>query len=266
VKVVLFAILGSLATAAVPALAADLPVKAPNTVVPVQAYNWTGFYVGVNAGGGWGQNDYSGTNTLGPVSTTFGGRFDVDGVFAGGQVGYNYQFANNWVAGIEADADWSRIRGTPSGCPTSGGIVTGCQSSVAEGDRYGTVRGRLGYAWNNFLLYGTGGAAWGHAKTTTTLSCVGPGCPAVNAIPGLAGVSSTASAKYSGSVSWAAGGGFEWGFYDRWTFRLEYLRLQFEAADQNFIFNGGGATLTSQLRADTGIDTVRVAINYRFAR
>src|SRR5262249_37387399 len=108
------------------------------------------------------------------------------------------------------------------------------------------------------------GFAWGHAQTTTTLTCVGPGCPALNAIPALAGATSTASAQLAGNVSWVAGAGIEWGFLPRWTVRAEYLRLQFDNVAENFVFVGGPVVLNSQLRADTGVDAVRVGVNYLF--
>ena len=89
------------------ALAADLsyPTKAPAYVAPIQNYDWSGFYIGVMGGGGWGrsrQTDTAGTTT---------GFYDVSGGFIGGTLGYNIQ-TRPWVWGIEGDGAWARIRGT----------------------------------------------------------------------------------------------------------------------------------------------------------
>jgi outer membrane immunogenic protein len=138
--------------AAQTALAADLrrrpppeyPVKAP----VVRAFDWSGFYVGVNGGYGWGTSRYD----FPGVSN----RFDVNGGMAGGTVGYNYQFGQT-VFGIEGDFDWQNVKG-------SAACVAGlCQTKA---DWLATVRGRLGYAVDRFMPYVTAGAAFADVKAT----------------------------------------------------------------------------------------------------
>ena len=110
-------------------------------------YNWTGFYVGVNGGGGWGSSTWSGFSS-----------FNTSGGLIGGTVGYNRQFGQ-FVAGVEGDLDWANIQG--------GGICTfACQTT----DKWlGTVRGRLGYAIDRWLPYVTGGLAFGNFQAQSNL-------------------------------------------------------------------------------------------------
>ena len=112
-------------------------------------YTWTGFYVGINGGGGWGRSQWDGLNT-----------FDVSGGLIGGTVGYNWQFGQV-VVGAEGDIDWSGIKGTttvlcPGGCETRNKWLA-------------TVRGRLGLAFDRFLPYFTGGLALGDINATLPL-------------------------------------------------------------------------------------------------
>jgi outer membrane immunogenic protein len=131
------------------ALAADLPrryepvvTKAPPIVT--QVYNWTGFYIGVNGGGGWGRSDWTQT-----------GNFDLSGGMVGGTAGYNWQ-TGAWVFGLEGDLDWSNINGN-----TFLGCVPGCKTT---NNWLGTARGRVGYAFDRVLPYVTGGLAVGEVQ------------------------------------------------------------------------------------------------------
>jgi outer membrane immunogenic protein len=143
------------------AAAADLPPRmapAPYYKAPaeVQVYNWTGFYIGINGGGGFGRSQWDST-----------GSFDVSGGLVGGTVGYNYQFGQA-VVGVEGDIDWADINGTTnSACPF------GCKTTDTW---LSTVRGRLGYAADRFMPFITGGAAFGDVRAST---------------PGFAGASNT---------------------------------------------------------------------------
>src|ERR1700684_4069030 len=135
------------------AAAADLPPRmapAPYYKAPaeVQVYNWTGFYIGINGGGGFGRSDWD----------SIGSSFDVSGVLVGGTVGYNYQFGQA-VVGVEGDIDWAHINGTtntacPFGCKTTDNWLS-------------TVRGRIGYAADRFMPFITGGGAFGDIKANT---------------------------------------------------------------------------------------------------
>jgi outer membrane immunogenic protein len=159
-KRVCLAIIG-LAALAGTATAADLSRPAPVPYYPkapvmVPVYNWTGFYVGVNGGGGFGSSAWDST-----------GRFNVSGGLVGGTVGYNYQVGQA-VFGVEGDLDWTNINGsTNTLCPAN------CQTSNTW---LSTVRGRLGYAADRFMPYVTGGVAFGDIRAST---------------PGFAGASTT---------------------------------------------------------------------------
>jgi len=251
--------------------AADLPAKAavpPPEPPPLPAYfNWTGFYVGGNFGGGWATSDFSGTTlfTSGGVATpaTFSGSDSLSGILGGGQIGFNYEFPNSVVIGLEADGDWSNISGSTSTCGIAAGATTGCSNNNVKIDDFGTVRGRLGYAWSNVLLYGSGGWAWGGSTTTSSLTCVGAACPATSGA--FTGGNSTSSVDASG---WAAGAGLEWAFTRNWTLRLEYLHVQFNGVGENFRSSGtvAGVPFTSTASSSSNLeaDTVRVGVNYLF--
>ena len=149
-KRVFFA-LASMAAMMGTAAAADLPRPAPQPYykapVAMQVYNWTGFYIGINGGGGFGRSQWDST-----------GSFNTSGGLVGGTVGYNYQFGQG-VVGLEGDIDWANINGT-----TNTFCAFGCKTS----DHWlSTVRGRLGYAADRFMPFVTGGAAFGDIRAST---------------------------------------------------------------------------------------------------
>jgi outer membrane immunogenic protein len=157
------------------ASAADLPVKAPPMVAPVAAYNWTGFYVGVNGGYGWGNRSATFTpNDINALAVTCGGiaggtcvpptSFNVNGALGGLQAGYNWQFNQNWLLGVEADFDWSRIQGTGTSNFILGSVPSAPSNFQASQNTkwFGTIRGRFGFLpTNQLLVYGTAGFAYG---------------------------------------------------------------------------------------------------------
>lgn len=191
--------------------AADLAVKAPPT--PVAAvYNWTGFYVGVNGGYGWGQQD-----PLNLISNRFDrASFDLNGGFIGGTAGAQIQ-QGYVVLGVEGDIDWADIRGSGTVTPAIAGIPAPITLNLTtKTDAIATVRARFGMAFNNFLLYGTGGAAF-LRETANGTSIAGVAC-------GTAGVlvSCTESHWRPGL---AAGLGAEYAFTPNWTVKGEYLYI-----------------------------------------
>jgi outer membrane immunogenic protein len=176
------ALVGQAAAADLPRRAQPYPVKAPMLQA---AYNWTGLYIGVNGGGGWGRSSWDAAS----AST---GSFDISGGLVGGTIGYNYQYQQA-VWGLEGDIDWSNIKGTTnSSCPL------GCET---KNTWLSTVRGRLGYAADRWMPYVTGGAAFGKVEANT---------------PGLPGGSDT-------RVGWTVGGGVEVALAGNWTAKAEYL-------------------------------------------
>lgn len=162
------------------ASAADLPrqqpiYKAPAYVSPV--FNWTGAYIGLNGGGGWGTSNWNGL----PNSAS------VSGGLVGGTVGYNWQFGT-WVLGLEGDIDWSGISGSTN--------AAACPSCTTHNDFLSTIRGRAGYSFDRWLPYVTGGAAIGNIRATN---------------PGLADINQTnvgwtvgAGVEYAFAPNWSA--------------------------------------------------------------
>ena len=186
-KTILLASVGVLALGVVQASAADIvrsrraPPPAPVYIAP--PFTWTGGYVGINGGYGFGRSDFSA-----PFTT---GSFDTSGGLVGGTLGYNYQ-VNQLVFGIEGDLDASWIKGSAA----CGGLT--CET---KNNWLATARGRLGYAAGNFMPYITGGAAFGDIKTSIT------------------GIGSTTETK----TGWTGGGGVEYAFNGPWSAKLEYL-------------------------------------------
>jgi outer membrane immunogenic protein len=200
------------------ACAADMaaPVyKAP----PTPVFSWTGFYAGLNAGYGWAN-----------FSDGFGDSENLNGFVGGGQIGANYQ-TGPFVLGIEAD-----IQGTTQSNSSTFSILG---QSVREKDSlpwFGTVRGRVGYAWDRWMLYGTGG--WAYMQTKVDLTSAGT-------------VSSS-----SNNSGWTAGAGVEWAMWDHWSTKLEYLYID----TGNTTFNLFGAPLNGRGKDNV----VRAGFNYRF--
>jgi len=206
----------TLLTVSLTAQAADLPMAPyqppPAPVVVQQVYNWTGFYVGVNGGYGWGTQD--------PLNIITN-RFDslsqhISGGAFGGTFGAEIQ-AGHVVMGLEADIDWASITGSGLFSPTVGGVLVpgGPFNAKTEIDWESTARFRVGYANDNWLFYGTGGLALLGAKTTLTTAsgtavCVGvfANCTPTNRQAGL-----------------ALGGGLEYGITQNLSAKLEYLYI-----------------------------------------
>jgi len=194
------------------ALAADLPARAYTKAPAVAPLpTWTGFYIG--AMGGWGKEDAD--------------NMAMSGGFAGGTVGYNWQ-TGPVVFGVEADAAWSDIKAS-AGFP-------GLAVASAKIQDMGTVRGRIGYAFDQVLFYGTGGYAWADTKLSAT----------------VLGVSASDSKVLSG---WTAGAGIEAMFAPHWSVKGEYLFRSF-SGDTFF----SGAVTTTKL----DVNSFQVGVNYHF--
>jgi len=246
------------------ARAADmaLPVKAPP---PAPWYDWTGFYIGGNGGYSWGR---ASTTITVPGPTTFSGSQDVNGGLGGGQIGYNWQFDRNWVAGLEADIQGTGQRGNaalPTAVFTPPPGVAALPSTTTTGTFseslpwFGTLRGRLGYVPSDrWLLYVTGGLAFGEVDSNASVT-------ATTAFPGgppIATATANASAKNT-QVGWTLGGGVEWVFMPRWSVKLEYLYIDLGTFTNTFTGIGPSfPTLTGSTHFTDNI--FRAGINYNF--
>ncbi len=233
-------------TIAAPASAADLtprPMPAPAPAYTPLAPGWTGFYIGANAGGGIGtaSSDFSAAgSTFASVDNS------LKGGVAGGQAGYNWQ-SGPMLYGIETDIQWSNAKGTLS-APCVPGLcgLALTASYTQEVSWFGTVRGRLGYATNGWLLYGTAGYAYGQVETTATASA--------------GGASATFNAK-DWVDGWTAGGGIEVQVAPAWSLKGEYLYVDLGRTNHSFVVTGV-PTLTDS--AHVTLNVVRAGANFHF--
>ena len=196
------------------ASAADLPSRKGPVVAPVYvpAFTWTGFYVGANAGYGWGNVNANGWANVG----------DLDGFVGGGQIGYNYQMGP-FVIGAEADIQGADL--------TSGNNLGGVRVKT---EYFGTVRARVGVAFDRFMPYITGGWAYGNVKTS---------------IPTLA-----FSSDRSHTGGWTVGGGVEYAFTNNLIGGVEYLYV--DLGEKNI---AGAGT-----KVGTDFSVVRARLSYKF--
>ena len=254
------------------ALAADLPShKAPAPIAaPAPPAIWTGFYAGVNAGYAF-QSDRSlalssvSLSPLAPIiawAAEANGAFPAgaDGFIGGGQAGYNFQLGN-FVLGFEADFQGIAAGGggssafvaAPFGANTFFSQNTASQSL----DYLGTARGRVGYLLTpTLLLYGTGGLAYGGARTSASVF-------QFSAANGFFGAGSTSASDLL--VGWTAGAGAEWKFDRNWSVKLEYLYYDLGRIEQDFIlFRPVGPFAASHASARFDGHIVRVGVNYHF--
>ncbi|MFD1704306.1 outer membrane protein [Methylopila henanensis] len=259
----------ALLVSAASAVAADLPAYEEPAVVAVPSFTWTGFYVGANAGYIWGDHDIrtrgkdaatrlNVQNRLRPPSL----GIDGDGWTVGGQLGYNVQLDNSPIVfGVEADFNYTDIDETaryaiPPLAPALGTI----RSSFSQELEYlGTVRGRLGYAFDRVLVYGTGGLAYGKVKTSARFNN--------NLTPaGAGGALGFSDSKSDWEVGYAVGGGVEYAVTDNISVKGEYL--YYDLGDTTLNVNRtpaaplGQSGYKSKFENDGHI--ARVGVNYKF--
>ena len=209
-----------------PAAAADMPphtyAKAPAYTAPQVIYNWTGFYIGGHVGGAFAGD------------TTFQSS---DARFLGGvQGGFDYQFAPNWVMGIEAQYSW---------LPTNnnGVLFPGGTRVTSNTDQLGSVTGRIGYTWGPALVYAKGGYAWRNNNFGVS----------------VAGAPAAFTATGNNKDGYTVGAGLEYMFAPNWSAKAEYQ-----------YYNFGSTTVTAGPADVAGVrgrddeHTVKVGVNYRF--
>jgi outer membrane immunogenic protein len=244
------------------AVAADLPPAQPMprapaiyTPAPVPYYNWTGFYIGGNAGVGWQQGNLSD-----PFGNSFGTSNSLKGL-GGGQVGVNYEFNNGVVVGAEAMFDWrfNNNNTSPTITLLGPGGLNGTTASITTNNQWlTTATGKLGYAWDRVMVYAKGGGAW-VGSNNPTIALNGTGVP-VN--------SSTSSSNWG----WTVGAGAEYAFYGGWSARIEYDYIGL--TNQTFtVVPGIPATAPGTVAIPAGdqftfnnrnIQMVTAGINYKF--
>jgi high affinity Mn2+ porin len=208
-----------------PALAADMPLKAPALKA---VYDWTGFYVGAHAGFGRGSSSAVLTD---PAASTTDNVFD--GMIGGVQAGYNYRLASGLLLGVEADISLPNYLTSNS---VVSSIATARSAVTEQWDYVATARGRVGYAAGAWLFYATGGLAWAGERFRDP--------PAIGDDDKILNI----------RFGWSAGGGVEYSFAPHWSVRLEYLYSRFERANINF---PSGTQYTSSL----DFQALRVGLN-----
>ena len=234
-KVLLSTVFAATAGAAV---AADLPsTKGPAPFVAPPVFTWTGFYVGLNAGGQFGTSNarlvvpaiVNGVaNNINATATTIAvgagnGSIDPTGFTGGLTVGYNWQM-NSLVFGVEGDINYSGLSGNRTGLGTAGGFQ-GTATDRIRTNWFGTVRARLGFAADRALFYVTGGAAFTDAQFSRSLDWTfNDLCPA-SPIAGAGVRCHVGSVRFN--TGWTVGGGIEYAFTNNWTAKAEYLYSDF---------------------------------------
>ena len=234
-KKLLVAGIAAAAFCGAPALAADLPVKAPAYKAVAPMFNWTGFYVGAQAGYQW---HHVGFGDPIPIIPNLG-TYNANGFIGGVHAGYNYQ-VGNVVAGIEGDIEWADASGR--------GIGTGTDTVIGTGELkwQGSARGRLGLVFDRTLLYVTAGAAWGRFN-------FGFGFPVI------APVFDNFSTTLTG---WTGGGGIEHAFAKNWRARIEYRYTDYGTAKGSIVNCCAGPP--NHQAHDVIAHAVRGGISYAF--
>ena len=244
-------LLSTLSGAFAPAIAADMPLKAP--AAPL-AFDWTGFYVGGHFGYAAGTSHWTETPVGVPGPSVSGslnlfqpfGPFDEAGsYFAGVQAGYNRMLPNRVVLGVEGDVSF------PSFPDLSGISIGGASTFVTPAlgpETYsetvvhsGTLRGRIGYAPGSWLFYATAGFAWTYDSLTLTQLANG-----------------TMESAFHWRLGWAAGAGVEAPVAPHWTMKVEYLFTDYGTSGVTFPAAG------QQFVSDWALHQLRVGLNYRF--
>ena len=215
-------------SAVAPASAADLAARHYTKAAPMIAaiYDWSGFYIGINGGGGSAHTCSQGCN-------------NATGGTVGGQIGYRWQ-ASNWVFGFEGQGNWADFSGS------NVNQVFPTLTDRTKVEAFGLITGQVGYAWNNVLGYVKGGAAVTSDKYRTFTTATG------------ALVDSASETRWGAAV----GAGLELGFAQNWTVGVEYDHLFMGHRNIIATTPAGGFSATNRIGQDVDIGLVR--LNYRF--
>jgi len=241
--------------AATVAVAADLPArpvyKAPSIAAPV-ARDWSGFYLGINAGYAWTTSDWGLSTPLSATTAFRSGTLRPNGGIGGGQIGFNWQ-RGVWLWGVEADVDYRDASDTTSIALQAVGLPTEFRQLTSRQTWLGTIRPRGGVVVGDALLYATGGLAVGSVTDTHAL------------------ITTTASQTFSASstrTGWALGAGVEYALMPGWSTKLEYLHVDLGStslATPLFTPAGQAGFVASFGTFSNRSDIVRLGLNYKFS-
>ncbi|MGO9482109.1 MAG: outer membrane protein [Candidatus Kryptoniota bacterium] len=242
----------AIAVAAPAAIAADLSYGGGLKDGPVYAPAWTGFYVGINGGGSFGASENLVVTNSKDTSQADIGQFYRHAGFGGGQIGYDlgngFGFARNIVFGVEADFQGSGIDSSFPRTLSYDGLSTAFAANQTI-DYFGTVRGRLGYAFDRTLIYATGGFAYANVDTKLHI----------------------ANASYTNTISsnqmetgYAIGGGVEYALTRSWSVKAEYQYIDLGDQTVSGARPGVSPTVIDSMQVDDNFHTVRAGVNYHF--
>lgn len=218
---------------------ADGPFEGP--VEPIPAFTWTGFYIGGNGGYGWAANP--GNITYNGLDVS--GGPDASGGFGGGQIGYNWQgaFGSSFVVGVEADIQGADISDTVNGT-----TLIGFTGAVRQDlDWFGTVRGRLGWAWDQALIYATGGFAYGHVENKSSATGFGE---------------TILLRSDSHQAGWVVGGGVEYFIGSNVSLKVEYQYIDLGGESMTGFSEPSDIAIKSS-PIDASFHTVRAGLNFK---
>jgi outer membrane immunogenic protein len=227
------------------ALAADLTYEPAPVAAPAEVFNWTGFYVGVHGGYGWGHTqDTHNPNAFGQTLT---------GGFGGAQIGYNWQLQNNVVLGLEADVAAGNI-----GKEWGGANEFDPYYGEDKIDWFGTVRGRVGYSVDRFMPYLTGGLAWANVDHKL-------GCDRNRVAVTIGGCTNAFETSKSDTVwGWTAGAGVEYAITNNVTLKAEYLYTDLGKNDVTLVDVNYVGNPVNNREFDTSFNSVKLGVNYKF--
>jgi outer membrane immunogenic protein len=213
----------------------EMPIKVPPAPPP---FTWTGCYAGGQVGGGFGQKDLNDSaGIVSPLTGFTSANLNISGYMLGGQIGCDYQFASNWVAGVEGSATGGNIGGSTTVA------VPGDNATFSEKtDLLTSATVRVGYAWNDWLLYAKGGVAWASDRYSAF---------DVLATYDFEGLETR--------FGWTAGAGVEWALWNDWSIKLEYDYYGFGTRGVTFIDNVSAAV--GPLDIKQSIQVVKLGVN-----
>jgi outer membrane immunogenic protein len=211
-------------------------------------YNWTGFYIGGQMGGGWETTQSTRADNSAAPNEPLGFKgppFHQSGLLGGGYAGFNYQI-NKFVVGIDGDYSLANVRGVG----TSVGPTGAGSTATTDIAWIATLSGRLGYAVNNWMFFGKGGWAWeGVSITGQDFNPAG----------------TVVATTYNSTIrnGWSIGTGVEWGLAPNWSAKLEYDFVKFSTTYYTSIVTPSPATLPT-FNAASSLNTVKLGVAYRF--
>jgi outer membrane immunogenic protein len=241
----------ALVAGATSSFAADLPTKKgppPAPMMAAPAFSWTGFYLGLNAGGAWGSTNINDNYALGPIfGIPASQTINADSFIGGAQAGYNYQFGGNFVIGGEVEFDGMDLNASKT-IPLLGGF--GADLRKSDADWLATGGLRLGYAVDRLLFFVKGGGAVTDYRYQDETAFGG-----------------TLFNNATGDVDrwgWMIGGGVEWAFATNWTVKAEYDYIGFDRQGITLSSVGGVLPAAIPLSISDNISLAKLGVNYKF--